>query len=516
MPVEIVELALKHQRELEAFNLTVTEQMANKWWQINVGLSNKVDSVIDEIRLLQSQGKPITQAWLNELSYYKQLQEQAENAWRNYSGWAEQYTQKSLLETVNIGIDDATGLLNASGRMDYGYFRRLPKEQIEAIQSLLQEGAPLDRLFQSIIPGRGTNIIGNALMQGFSMGMPMREVAKLITDAASLPYKRSLVIARTEINWAHRTATLRTFQEYGVVSKWKRLASKRHSCMACLLLDGTVYSSQTALEDHPNGGCTMVPWVDGAPEPEWEYGKDYFQKLSPEEQQARMGKGYYEAWKHGDFKLDDLVTIHHNRVWGNSPSVLPLKDLSPNWKSYIYGTPKNDEAILQYLKANEMVSGGGYEQSYKQVAEKTRELFGKPVRSPEIDAWIKEPNIWYGRGRDNTIHPLGESLQKQILSGKLPSDQILYRGDSLSKFVGVKPNEVIELSQFTSTSTSRAVAEIFTKGNWQDEAMLILQAPKGLPALFVDDSALEILLPAKTKLKVLGRVGNKIYGVLVK
>ena len=73
MPVEIVELALKHQRELEAFNLTVTEQMANKWWQINVGLSNKVDSVIDEIRLLQSQGKPITQAWLNELSYYKQL-----------------------------------------------------------------------------------------------------------------------------------------------------------------------------------------------------------------------------------------------------------------------------------------------------------------------------------------------------------------------------------------------------------------------------------------------------------
>ncbi len=96
---------------------------------------------------------------------------------------------QNLYQTVNIGIDDATGLLNASGRMDYGYFRRLPKEQIEAIQSLLQEGAPLDRLFQSIIPGRGTNIIGNALMQGFFQWAPMREVAKLITDAASLPYR---------------------------------------------------------------------------------------------------------------------------------------------------------------------------------------------------------------------------------------------------------------------------------------------------------------------------------------
>ena len=105
--------------------------------------------------------------------------------------------------------------------------------------------------------------------------------------------------------------------------------------MACLLLDGTVYSSQTALEDHPNGGCTMVPWVDGTEEPMWQTGKDYFEKLPEAEQRARMGNNYYDAWKRGDFKLEDMVTVKQNPIWGGNPGIVPLKELSPDWKSYM-------------------------------------------------------------------------------------------------------------------------------------------------------------------------------------
>jgi len=52
-----------------------------------------------------------------------------------------------------------------------------------------------------------------------------------------------------------------------------------------------------------------VPWVDGADEPTWDYGKDYFMGLSEEEQRKRMGNAYYEAWQRGDYQLDDLARI---------------------------------------------------------------------------------------------------------------------------------------------------------------------------------------------------------------
>ena len=99
--------------------------------------------------------------------------------------------------------------------------------------------------------------------------------------------------------------------------------------MACLLLDGQVYTIASALEDHPNGACTMIPIVDGVDEPSWEYGRNYFMGLSPEEQEARMGSSYYKAWKAGDIKLSDMVGIKENGKWGNNPYVKPLSALVP-------------------------------------------------------------------------------------------------------------------------------------------------------------------------------------------
>jgi len=342
---EVARLALFYKSALEQHDTDIMNQMASKWLQIDRGLAAKVNSLTDEIANRWIEGKPVTQAWLNEIEYYKQLEEQARNAAAGYVNWAQTFTQQQLLQTTAFGIDEATNLMNAGRTQSMGYFRGLPKGQIESIQALLMADAPLDKLFGSIIPGIGNNPIGNALLQGFSMGMPVKDIAKLMSDTAAIPYKRSLLIARTETNRAHRASTLYTYQKYGVVKKYKRMASRKHACMACQLLDGTVYPANIPLSDHPNGACTMVPWVDGMKEPTWETGTERFMNMNEEQQRAQMGNNYYDAWKRGDFKLQDMVKINHNSTWGDSPGLVPLKTLSPNWKSYRAAAPKMPAAI---------------------------------------------------------------------------------------------------------------------------------------------------------------------------
>ncbi len=70
---------------------------------------------------------------------------------------------------------------------------------------------------------------------------------------------------------AHRTATLRTFQEYAkVVSKWKRLASKRHFVWLVYYLTGQFIVLRPIRRSSEWGMQIMVPWVDGTEEPMWQ------------------------------------------------------------------------------------------------------------------------------------------------------------------------------------------------------------------------------------------------------
>lgn len=336
MPIpEVVRLSLQHAADLANKVDDVTYAMANKWLYISQGLDDKITQVSREIKNLQAQGKPVTEAWLNEQKYYKSLQEQASNQIANYVDWAQNFTEQQILQAALIGINDASSMYMYS-TSGMGYFKGIPAPQIESIQAITMRDAPLGQLFQSIKPSyMGFHPLTEALMSGLTMGMPMTEIAKLMKDAVNMPYSRSVLIARTEVNRAHRSAALRTYQEYDV-PYYRRMASREHACFACMMLDGTLYTSKEALDDHPNGACAMVPVLDpNDPSTDWEHGEQRFEKMSEEEQRRIMGNNYYDSWKRGDFGLKDVTIIRQNPIWGGSPGMRPLKDLSPNWRQYV-------------------------------------------------------------------------------------------------------------------------------------------------------------------------------------
>ena len=331
---EIVRLAQSYKSQLERRNQYQMAEMLNRWTVIRNDLKGKAENVADEILRLFPDGG-VTENWIREFEYYRSLQEQADNVIAQYAGWSENYTYQQMLLEYQLGIDEATQLLTVTGQSSkMGSFTRLGQSEIELIAGASQTGAPLGQLFATIGVGAQEQL-SNALMMGLARGLPPNRIAQMMMSAFNIPLVRANMIARTEINRAHRTATLTTYQEHGV-TRYKRMANQKSACMACLLLDGQIYSSADALDDHPNGACGMIPWVDGTEEPTWETGKEYFEKLPEEQQRARMGNAYYESWKRGDYKLDDLATIKSNHIWGGNPTVRPLKELSPDWKSKYY------------------------------------------------------------------------------------------------------------------------------------------------------------------------------------
>ena len=137
-------------------------------------------------------------------------------------------------------------------------------------------------------------------------------------------------------------ATLASYQADPTVKGWERAAAlDDRVCLACIMLDGKLYSMQDEMDDHPNGRCTMLPHtltfremgldVD---EPDFsrELGQDWFERQDEATQREMMNaisKQTYDAWRDGLFQLEDIPMERTSTVWGDSWTPKPFKALVP-------------------------------------------------------------------------------------------------------------------------------------------------------------------------------------------
>ena len=189
-------------------------------------------------------------------------------------------------------------------------------------------GSPLrDLLVDSY--GAAADGMLNALVRATATGQNPRVTARsMIRQGLSQSLNRMMVTARTEQMRVFRESSRMAYQASGVVSGYRRLATKdSRTCSACLMLDGELYELTETLREHPQGRCTLLPIVDGFKPVEWEKGQDWFKRQDPETQRSILGKGRYDAWAAGKFDLDQLATVKRDPVWGDSAQPTPLREL---------------------------------------------------------------------------------------------------------------------------------------------------------------------------------------------
>lgn len=206
-------------------------------------------------------------------------------------------------------------------------FTRLPLETIQSMIGMAGRGTPLAQLLTASYP-QTVDMLTQALINAIALGYNPRKTARMMADAMTGNLQRALLISRTEQMRAFRTAQVQQFSGSGVVNGYRRRASlSSRTCLACLMEDGRIYTNIEQYSDHPAGRCSAEPILLNYKLEPAQTGRQYFQNLSGDAQREIMGDGHYKAWKAGEFSLSDVSRIHNHPTWGESPQVVPLKEL---------------------------------------------------------------------------------------------------------------------------------------------------------------------------------------------
>ncbi len=321
----VVQVMRRFKAQLLAREAREVRAMAAAWRDVERALEKQLEALAKELAAEKAAGLEGSQWRLFEKERYQALLRQTRHEINKYIADAERAIADEQAELAALGVQHADAALAASGV--HASFSRLPVEAVENMVAMTREGAPLHELLSRTWPDAVEGMT-TALVRGTALGWNPRKTAREMRDGLASGLNRVLCIARTEQLRAYREASRAEYAASGVVKGYRRLAAHdSRTCVACLLLDGQFSTLDTALDDHPNGRCAMVPVVDGMPDVTWQTGREWLEGQDAETQRAIMGPERWQAWREGRLELGDLVGTQQNDTWGGGVQVRPLKAL---------------------------------------------------------------------------------------------------------------------------------------------------------------------------------------------
>jgi SPP1 gp7 family putative phage head morphogenesis protein len=298
---------------------------AQRWIQVERALVERMETLATQLAADKAAGKPITTARLLQLERYQSLVSQARRELREFTNFAADRIADGQLAYAQMATQHA---LAATQAVNVGIrFDLLPTDAIQNLIASTSAGSPLAELLERTWPDAVAGMT-KALVEGIALGRSPRQTAVLMQKGLGVGLNKALLITRTEQLRAYREAARQQYRASGVVDGYRRLATKdSRVCPACLMSDGQRYDLDETLDEHPQGRCTMVPLVTGAPDLDWLRGPDWFRAQGIDDQRAILGPGRFDAWQDGRFDLDELTVVKQNNTWGGSLQTKPLKEL---------------------------------------------------------------------------------------------------------------------------------------------------------------------------------------------
>jgi len=312
-------------------------EMAGRWLGVERALEAQVDALAYDFAQRRENGKAITPGALYRMTRYKSLLAQTKEQFAEYAGWAEGRVREGQEREGRVSLTEAAQAIQLSYEGRVGpQFDRLPVEAIESMVGVAGDGRPLgDLLRERIAPGYSGDQrasvwaqLTQALVDSTALGRNPRDTARKMRDSLAGGLTKALTIARSEQMRVYRQAGLDQYKASGVVQGQKRLAAHdSRVCAACIADEGTLYSLEATISDHPQGRCTAVPLVDGMPEIHWLSGEAWFRTQPEGVQRSILGPGKFDAWRDGQFEFGALATPTFDETWGAGLRPTSLADL---------------------------------------------------------------------------------------------------------------------------------------------------------------------------------------------
>lgn len=333
-PSTVVAFMRTAKDNLLAAEATQQAQMVRAWLLVEESLEGSISALLNEIKIAAASGDVLSRAKILRLRRYQELVAQIDIQLAKYvDDFAAPLITAGQSEIAGLALSDAAQATQMSFLTSASLgptFNRLPVGATEFMVGLAGDGSPLVDLLTRRIVGDPSIIvqITDTLVESTALGVSPNVTARLIKDNLAGGLDKALQIARTEQLRVYRESSRLQYEESGVVTAYKRLSAKDDRvCPACLMADGMILRLEVEFAEHVRGRCTLVPVVIGADVPQWETGREWFEKQPEDVQRKILGPGRFDAWKDGQFELDDLITERKSSVWGASLVPTPLKDL---------------------------------------------------------------------------------------------------------------------------------------------------------------------------------------------
>lgn len=199
---------------------------------------------------------------------------------------------------------------------------------LDALAAYLRNDGPLMAKIRGMAEFSADRV-RQIILEGVAVGKSPVKIGLLIREEGlGIGLTDALRWTRTLQNYSYRWANLASYEANGI-SAWIWWAElDERVCASCVALHGRVFPvSEGVANDHHNGRCAMIPFIEGVTVVNESAGAEWFESLSEAEQRAIMGNTKWEGWKAGKFEFSQLTTTYENDVFGTMRSEATLADL---------------------------------------------------------------------------------------------------------------------------------------------------------------------------------------------
>jgi hypothetical protein len=344
--VDVVKTSNQFKAKLLRDNDKAVKEISKRYLQAWRRLKVQANALTKQIVEAQKSGEPVGASWLFRQQRYYDLMLALEVELRQYGVYVAGVVLTQQQLGLTLGLESSKKL--ALMQVRYGVQWNQPSlAAMRGLTGFLADGTPLTYKFAGL-SAEISDGIKEVLTSGLAEGWNPVKIAAEINNGFAGGLTNAVTTCRTEVMRAYRTASHENYRANSdIVRGWIRLSSQTaRSCSACLALDGTWYTLDEPLIDHPNGLCVALPqtrsWAEISPSGKasgiketsaqpWN-SEDIFEKLSDAEQLKVLGPGRFQLYREGKIGIKDMAVLQKSAIWGDHYRPKTLKELTAEGK----------------------------------------------------------------------------------------------------------------------------------------------------------------------------------------
>ena len=323
MATDLSKLLKKQRAELLAKDTQNLEAVSAAY----AAMYDRLQGDIDALTLVIEQLENPTAAQIKALPQYKRLVKNSTAELDKFSAYLETAIGTAVAGAIGLGLEHSKGLIGAvTGKT----FTGLERGVMPQLLKYLDPDGPLYKRLKELT-GSTVDRVVQTILDGVLSGFNPRKIAAMIGDAFGGGLTDALRNTRTVQLYSYRDSARANYMASdGIVTGWVWFAElDADVCMSCVAMHGTIHDLSETLDDHYNGRCAAIPYIEGMTG-DVGSGQEWFDSLSDEEQAAMMGQEKHDHYKAGDFEFEKLSKQFENDVYGLMRSEASLKDLLDN------------------------------------------------------------------------------------------------------------------------------------------------------------------------------------------